>query len=329
MQSQYGFTRMTPDEFTGWIARQSVTRLVNHLQLHHTWVPNYSHFNGSNHFERQAAMKRSHVQERGFADIGQHFSIFPDGDILTGRPLNQGPACITNHNSGGICIENVGDFDAGRDTMHPAQKSAIVKVAAALLKRFSTITPDDGHIVYHHWFAAKSCPGSAFFGGNTKAAFNAHFLPLLKAEMQLAPGSSPGPTSPAPIDLPGVQRYVAVTASALNVRSGPASTHPKITDHGPLGLGAIMRVYAETNGWLKVAQSKAHWIYGRYTRPVTAAVVTTPDSNVRSGPGMAYEVQSVLQPGESVFVLEAQGDWRQIGEFRWLHRSLITEVGNR
>jgi hypothetical protein len=30
-------------------------------------------------------MKECHVQQNGWADIGQHLSIFPDGTIVTGR----------------------------------------------------------------------------------------------------------------------------------------------------------------------------------------------------------------------------------------------------
>jgi SH3-like domain-containing protein len=321
MDSQSGFTRMTPDEFTGWIAQQSVSRTVNHLQQHHTWIPNYSHFDGTNHFARQSAMRNSHINDRGFSDIGQHFSIFPDGMVLTGRPLNKSPACISGHNSGGICIENVGDFDIGKGQMRPEQEAAILKVSAAILKRFSTITPDDAHVVYHHWFATKSCPGTGFFGGNDKAAFNANFLPKLKAAMGLAPaGPAPAPT---PVDLPGVLRYAFVSATALNVRQGPSSQNAKITEHGPVEYGAILRVYAEQDGWLKVSNSKQHWVYGRFTDPATPAVVTVADSNVRSGPGAAFNVQDVLQPGAQVFVIATEGEWRKIGDFRWLHRSLI------
>ena len=103
MDSKFGFTRMTVAEFAVWLQQQSVSRTITHVQEHHTFIPRYSHFNGSNHFERQKAMKTSHVVDRDFNDIGQHFSTFPDGMIVTGRPLSVAPACIVGHNSGGIC----------------------------------------------------------------------------------------------------------------------------------------------------------------------------------------------------------------------------------
>jgi len=62
-------------------------------------------------------MKHHHVATNGWSDIGQNFSIFPDGTIMTGRPFNTTPACILGNNGRAICIENVGDFDSWRDTM--------------------------------------------------------------------------------------------------------------------------------------------------------------------------------------------------------------------
>jgi hypothetical protein len=67
-------------------------------------------------------MKNHHVNNNGWADIGQHFSIFPDGKICTGRNLESTPACIYGRNANAICIENVGYFDTGKDTMTTAQK---------------------------------------------------------------------------------------------------------------------------------------------------------------------------------------------------------------
>ena len=62
-------------------------------------------------------MKAYHVTYNGWNDIGQHFTIFPDGLILTGRSLEKSPACIYGQNANAICIENLGNFDLGGDQM--------------------------------------------------------------------------------------------------------------------------------------------------------------------------------------------------------------------
>ncbi len=321
MQSQLGFTKFTPTQFETWIAGQSVSRTVHMLQQHHTWRPSYSNFTGTNHFAMQDGMRRYHVNNNGWSDIGQHFSIFPDGAVLSGRRLNQSPACILNKNSGAICIENIGDFDVGQDQMTQAQQDAILRVSAAILRRFSGIAANQNGVVYHHWFAAKSCPGTGFFGGNDQSAFNANFLPGLLTAMGRQ-AAAPVMPAAAPV-IAGVRRYVSVTAGALNIRTGPGSANPKITEHGPAENGSILRVFDERNGWLKISNSKSHWVFGRYTIQADARVISTPDTNIRSGPGMNFEVIDVKQTGEQVFIIGQESDWRKIGTFEWVHQSLL------
>jgi hypothetical protein len=151
METQYGFTKMDISEFENWMANFRVGRTVIYLQQHHTVAPSYRHFNGTNHFQLQRNMKDYHVGNNGWMDIGQHFSIFPDGAIVTGRSLELTPACIYGNNSGAICIENVGFFDTGVDVMSPAQSDAIVRATAAICKKFG-IPVNTDKIVYHHWF---------------------------------------------------------------------------------------------------------------------------------------------------------------------------------
>ena len=58
--------------------------------------------NGSNHAALQSGMKSYYVKSRGFSDIAQHFTIFPDGKIMTGRSLDRAAAGIIGCNTGGI-----------------------------------------------------------------------------------------------------------------------------------------------------------------------------------------------------------------------------------
>jgi len=52
MESKYGFVKMTIAEFSSWIQFQRIARTILTVQQRHTWSPNYTHFNGSNYFER-------------------------------------------------------------------------------------------------------------------------------------------------------------------------------------------------------------------------------------------------------------------------------------
>lgn len=194
MKTQSGFTLMTVGEFESWIAAQHVTRNIQLIQEHHTWSPAYAQFNGSNHFSLQSGMKSYHLSI-GYSDIAQNLTIFPDGQIMTGRSLNVAPAGCVGANSNGICIENIGNFDVGGDTMTEAQKTAIVRATAALLKKFG-LNPETG-VTYHGWWtengqslgtyiagrSCKTCPGTAFFGGNTRASYDLNLKPLIQAAM--------------------------------------------------------------------------------------------------------------------------------------------------
>lgn len=322
METKHGFTKLSPIEFENWISTIRVGRTILKIQQHHTYIPNYSHFNGTNHFERQLAMKQYHTVQNGWQDIGQHFTVFPDGSILTGRSLEKSPACITNQNAHSICIENFGNFDSNGDKMTDAQKESILIVTAALCKRFN-LPVDSNSIVYHHWFRldnglrtnggvnTKSCPGTAFFGGNNVTDFEQNLKPLLQLKLN---GSQPK----SKID--SVIRFVIVTATKLKIRSLPNASSPNIKERKSLTMGAILRVYKVQDGWYKISSSHSHWIYSKYTNVVRRAQVNTTTLNVRTGPDVKYDKQYILQKGEIVFVFEEHSGWFKIGiEDKWVN----------
>ena len=189
------FKVMNADAFGDWLREQNVTRNITRVQLHHTYQPDYAAWNGiPDALYWQNSMRNYHVNTNGWADIAQQFTICPNGEIVTGRSLNSAPAGITGANTGAVCIEILGNFDRGGDAMTDAQKDAVVTAAAELLKRFGLGTDD---VTYHAWWSAggtalgdyipgrsgKTCPGTAFFGGNTRAAYEANLKPLIEGYM--------------------------------------------------------------------------------------------------------------------------------------------------
>ncbi len=317
---------MSLAEFENWIGQVRVGRTVLKIQQHHTYIPSYIHFNGSNHFERQLAMKNYHVNQNGWQDIGQHFTIFPDGIVVTGRSLEKSPACILNQNANAICIENFGNFDIGGDTMNNLQRDSIISVTAALCKKFN-IEPNSNCIVYHHWFRLdngnrndgggnnKSCPGTNFFGGNKVSHFNANFLPLV--EVKISNGQIKSDTT-------AVLKYVSVITDELNVRVLPSSTSAKAADRPSVKRGAVLRVYQEQNNWFKISNSLSHWVSGRYTSEVKRATVTATSLNVRTGPGKSFPKSGSVSKDEEVFVYAEQNGWSKIGsEEKWVSNEYL------
>lgn len=266
MEKKGSFILMEAAEFNSWLQETLISRRIVAVQQHHTWSPGYTHFDGANHFGLQDSMKNSHL-ERGFADIAQHFSIFPDGKICTGRPLDRIPAGIKGANTGAICIENVGNFDHGADTMTQAQKEAIVGVTAALLKRFG-ISADTEGIIYHHWYdlntgkrtdgsgTTKSCPGTNFFNGNTLQHCMEHFIPPVTAKLKTVDVEAPSEDT----ELLAIGK---VTAEQLNVRSGPSSRYRIVN---VLKRSIEVNCYEIKNKWWRIHPVSDRWICARYVK---------------------------------------------------------------
>lgn len=264
MNTQGQFTLLSSDEVSGFLKQAKVSRSISLVQIHHTYIPSYKHFTGDNHFTLLTGMRRSHL-ERGFSDIAQHFTTFPDGNIGTGRPLNSIPAGIKGANSNAICIENLGNFDQGGDQMTPGHKRAILALVGALCNRF-VIPVDIKHIVYHHWYdlnsgvrndgnggSTKSCPGTAFFGGNTPIACNTNFLP----DLRNVPGT-------ASVITRGALKHGSVQVSAhdyLNVR---VSTLPTSQIVHTLAAGTPVSCYEEKDGWWRIDPVESHWANAQY-----------------------------------------------------------------
>lgn len=196
MQQQGKFLLLTPKEFAKWLTGLTVTRSIKIIQNHHTWLPNYATFNKSkNHFKILFGMENAHL-ERGFSQIAQNLTTFPDGSIAVCRSFDEIPAGIKGVNTNGICIEHIGNFDLGKDTMTKAHKSAILEVNALLCVKFK-LPVTTTSIVYHHWYDlttgkrvkdghknTKSCPGTNFFGGNTIEICQKNFIPEIKKLIQ-------------------------------------------------------------------------------------------------------------------------------------------------
>lgn len=183
----------TIDEFSRMLMMSPVKRYIGYIQNHHTAIPSYHNFN-NNHQDLLKGMHDYHVNVRGFQDISQNLTTFPDGLIAVCRPLEIEPAGIKGINKNALCIEHVGNFDPNGDIMTAAHRETIVKLNAVLCKKFNLV-PSTDSIIYHHWFDldtgkrtggtgnVKSCPGRLFFGGNSVECCRENFIPLIKAAM--------------------------------------------------------------------------------------------------------------------------------------------------
>lgn len=105
-------------------------------------------------------IRRWHVSDRGWRDIGYHYVIDRNGVVATGRPLDQVGAHVQGRNTGtiGICLiggHGSSENDRFEDNFTAAQDAALRKLIADLRGRFPSIKTVSGHNQY----AAKACPG--------------------------------------------------------------------------------------------------------------------------------------------------------------------------
>ncbi len=205
MQGQY--ILMTREEFKDWIMNQKFTRRVKKIQLHHTEYPSYKNFNWTNHFTLLKDMEYFHRKERGWSNISQQLTTFPDGKVAVGRPFNtppEGSFGLLNESvmhaieADALAIENLGNFDQGSNQMTAEQRETIITVTALLMLKYG-LTPSIDSITYHHWWdintgervldhgeghAIKTCPGTGFFGGNSTDDAQNNLYPLVAKKMQ-------------------------------------------------------------------------------------------------------------------------------------------------
>lgn len=148
------FRQFTLLEYRDWLYRQQVSRRINHIQIHHTWKPRKTDYQGERTI---VAMYRYHTSTQGWQDIAQHVSIAPDGTIWDGRSLELDPAGIAGNNRGGYMIEMIGNFDQGEERLEGEQLHTVLGLVNVVMMHFGLNT---SAIVFHREHSDKSCPGN-------------------------------------------------------------------------------------------------------------------------------------------------------------------------
>lgn len=117
-----------------------------------------------------ADIRRTHIKDKGFADIGYHYVVRLDGKIEPGRDVDKIGAHVRDYNSHSIGVVYVGGLDKdgkAKDTRTELQKDALLNLLLDLRKLYPKakisghrdFSPDkngDGIISPCEWI--KSCP---------------------------------------------------------------------------------------------------------------------------------------------------------------------------
>jgi hypothetical protein len=157
-----------------WGARPASSTLTQigtdpvRIIVHHTATANVSDLSQAHAYALARSIQAYHMDNRGWADTGQHFTVSRGGYITEGRHtslshLNSGNGMVvgahcTGQNDKAIGIETEGTYTSA--TPPTGQWNALVALCAYICDRYG-IAP--AQIAGHRDFLATACPGDAFY----------------------------------------------------------------------------------------------------------------------------------------------------------------------
>lgn len=102
-----------------------------------------------------ALVRKWHVEERGWADVGYHFLVDRAGAVIPARPLSATPAAQRGHNTGtiAICAHGLNSFPS-------PQLAAVAALCRAINQAYLGRISFHGHCEV----SAKSCPVFDYHG---------------------------------------------------------------------------------------------------------------------------------------------------------------------
>jgi N-acetyl-anhydromuramyl-L-alanine amidase AmpD len=131
-------------------------RQINEIIIHHSATKDSGTVSWG-------AIRRYHITECEWMDIGYHFGIelvqdvvASQYEILCGRPLHFAGAHTTGHNANSIGICMVGNFD-----IVPPSKGQLDRLNG-LIKGLKILFPTITKVSFHRAYANKTCPGTSF-----------------------------------------------------------------------------------------------------------------------------------------------------------------------
>lgn len=201
------------------------------------------------------------IGDSRFGSISYNFIIPPSGRIFEGVSVERIGAHTGGHNTAGIGICCIGNYENAELT--PAQRDALIWLLAWLRVNGKLLEP--APLRPHSAVSATACPGR-----NIKRELTAIEDASRRTAVMPAPVQEPAP-APAP-----AHAIVRVTASTLNVRSGPGTGHQIVQT---VKRGEVFTIVEAQSGWGRL-KSGAGWISLAYTE-VAKATAAAPRPTMR------------------------------------------------
>lgn len=135
-------TNIVPHEFA-WAKELTERSRTDLIIIHHT---------GGEH-DTVESIHALHLAN-GWAGIGYHFAIYPDGSVHQGRPIEMVGAHCEGYNSRSISVNLVGNFEYQQPTQ--AQIDSLFSLLSDLIHDYN-VPPEQ--VTGHNAWNSTACPG--------------------------------------------------------------------------------------------------------------------------------------------------------------------------
>lgn len=127
---------------------------VRRITVHHDGMPPVTLATSSAVARRIEQIRNSHVIERGWADIGYHYIVDPQGRVWEGRSITKQGAHVKDQNENNLGILVLGNFD--RQSPTQAALASLDKFVANQMQRYNIAI---SQVRTHMERDSTSCPG--------------------------------------------------------------------------------------------------------------------------------------------------------------------------
>lgn len=129
---------------------------IRRITVHHDGMPPVWIGSAADAADRIEVIRRSHVESRGFADIGYHYVIDPQGRVWEGRSVAYQGAHVHDNNENNLGILVLGNFE--RQTPTAAATAALDAFLASQMDRYRVPM---GRVKTHREITVTECPGES------------------------------------------------------------------------------------------------------------------------------------------------------------------------
>ncbi|MCC7390049.1 MAG: N-acetylmuramoyl-L-alanine amidase [Phycisphaerales bacterium] len=127
---------------------------ISRITVHHDGMTAFTSTSQADAASRLESIRNSHVDSRGWADIGYHYIVDPAGRVWEGRPINLQGAHVADNNEHNLGVMVMGNYDQQSPT--GASVKALDDFVAAMMRKYKVPV---GRVYTHQEIRPTACPG--------------------------------------------------------------------------------------------------------------------------------------------------------------------------